>query len=82
MFMLFLATPTIVGMIEKSSDTSVFFSMTEEEITHKHIESEFRFEEPFIPILISTQNKGLILSPQNLLHDSVAATIVIPPPEV
>lgn len=82
LFALFLATPTLVSVIEKKSDTSVFFSMTEEEITHKHLEGDYIYQEPFVLIPISTENKGPILMPQSLLHDPVSSNIVIPPPEV
>lgn len=82
LFAFFLATPTLVSVIEQKSDTSAFFSMTEEEITHKHLEGDYSFQEPYVLIPISTENKGPILLPQSLLHDPVSSNIVIPPPKV
>lgn len=81
MFMLFLSTPTIVGLIEKCSDTSAFYNMTEEEISHKQITAEFLFEEVCELDKISTENKGAISAEQNLQHDNIDSSIVIPPPE-
>ena len=35
-FILFLATPTIVSVIDKNADTSYFFNMSEEEESHSN----------------------------------------------
>jgi hypothetical protein len=43
-FVTFLSTPTIVSVIKKSTDTSYFYSMSEEELTHKEVKAEFKFE--------------------------------------
>jgi len=80
MFMLFIATPTIVSVIEKSTDTSIFFSMSEEELSHKEIKADFK-EHTYHFVDLSGQTSGLILFENLSKHDNVAATIFIPPPE-
>ena len=81
LFMLFLSTPTIVGLIEKCSDTSAFYNMAEEEISHKQLTAEFLFEESYEVAKISTEDRGAIHAGQNLQHDNIDSSIVIPPPE-
>ncbi|HEX9981025.1 MAG TPA: hypothetical protein VGB50_10735 [Flavobacterium sp.] len=81
MFLLFLSVPTIVSLIKKSSDTSVFFSMTEEEQAHKEIKADIKPEVHSVPFLYSKPKKELILSENLSRHDNVAGTIFIPPPE-
>ena len=63
LFIAFLSTPTIVRMIEKSCDTSVIFSMTEEE----HAKKEFNVFDYFneiqdVPLLSKYNKSSLILS--------------------
>jgi hypothetical protein len=80
-FITFLSTPTIVSMIEKSSDTSCFYSMSEEEQMHKEVKAEFNFE-PFSIVLHNNfKTSSLILSENLSKHDNIASTIFIPPPE-
>lgn len=38
-FIAFLSTPTIVTVMKKSSDTSIFFSFSEEEHSHKELKA-------------------------------------------
>jgi hypothetical protein len=82
MFVIFLSTPTIVGMIEKSCDTSIFFSMTEEELSHKEIKAELKFSPSHEFIEISAFSSSLILSENLSKHDNVCASIFIPPPDL
>ncbi len=80
LFVVFLSTPTVVSMIEKSCDTSIFYSMTEEELTHKELKAELKIGEyHFIDLSLNTS--GLILSENLSKHDNVHASIFIPPPE-
>lgn len=81
LFIGFLATPTIVSVIKKSCDTSYFYSMSEEELAHKEVKAEYKFETNFEFINLSRFTSSLILSENNLKHDKIAATIFIPPPE-
>jgi len=80
-FITFLSTPTIVSMIEKTCDTSCFYSMSEEELTHKEIKAEFRFETPTAAGYFPGKSSGLILSENLSRHDNIASAIFIPPPE-
>lgn len=80
MFVLFISTPTIVSVIEKNVDTSCFYSMSEEELTHKEIKAHFN-EHSYHFIDLSGQTSGLILFENLSKHDNVASTIFIPPPE-
>jgi len=81
MFMFFIATPTIVSVIEKSTDTSCFFNMTEEELSHKEIKADFTFHHEYYFNDLSGNTSGLILSENLSKHDNVSTTIFIPPPE-
>jgi len=79
-FVTFLSTPTIVSVIKKSTDTSYFYSMSEEELTHKEVKAEFKFETLTL-VFFSPQTSNLILSENLSKHDNIASTIFIPPPE-
>ena len=81
MFVFFLSTPTIVGMIEKGTDTSVFFSMTEEELSHKEVKAELRIE-TYEFVNLSGNASGIICFENLSRHDNVCASIFIPPPEL
>lgn len=84
LFMLFLVTPTVVGCIKKTCDTSVFYSMSEEEQLHselKEIKGELRLTAvDFFKISKLTSN--VIISENQLKHDKVTASIFSPPPNV
>ncbi|MFT3793241.1 hypothetical protein [Flavobacterium sp.] len=80
LFVVFLATPTVVSVIKKSCDTSYFFSMSEEE-HHKEVKAEYRFHHDITFVNLSGNTSGLILSENLSKHDNVSATIFIPPPE-
>ena len=80
-FVLFISTPTIVSVIEKGCDVSAFYSMSEEELTHKEIKGEVRLAEDFHFINLSGNTSGLILSENLSKHDNVFSSIFIPPPE-
>jgi len=80
-FVIFLSTPTIVSVVKKNTDTSFFYSMSEEEIKHKEIKSDFRFDEPLTIAFAISETSGPILSENLSRHDNVASAIFIPPPE-
>lgn len=80
LFVTFLSTPTIVSLIEKSCDTSYFYSMSEEE-HHKEVKAELRFNTEITFINLSGNTSGLIHSENLSKHDNVSGTIFIPPPE-
>ena len=81
LFMLFIATPTIVSVIEKSTDTSYFFNMTEEELSHKEIKADFAHNQHYDFVDLSGNTSSLISYENLSKHDNVATTIFIPPPE-
>ncbi len=81
-FVTFLATPTIVSVIKKNTNTSTFYSMSEEELLHKEIKevkAEFPiFQFDFFNFEKSTS--GPIISENQLRHDRVTSSIFSPPP--
>jgi hypothetical protein len=84
LFILFLSTPTIVALIKKSADTSVFYSFAEEEI-HKELkevkaEVKQHFDYPFLDLRI--EKNTAIISENLSRHDNVASEIFSPPPEI
>lgn len=82
-FISFLATPTIVGMIKHKCDTSAFYSMSEEEI-HKELK-ELKAELLFASIdlfKISKLTSSIIISENQMKHDNVSASIFSPPPNI
>lgn len=81
-FITFLATPTIVGIIKNSADTSIFYSMSEEEQVHKEIKevkAELKLNSVTLISFCPVQ-KTPIISDNQLKHDNVSATIFSPPP--
>lgn len=83
LFVIFLSTPTVVSLIQKNTDTSLFYSFAEEEI-HKELkevkaEVKQHFDYPFLDLKI--QNNTSIISENLSRHDNVAAEIFSPPPE-
>ncbi|UPT70434.1 MAG: hypothetical protein M0D53_15315 [Flavobacterium sp. JAD_PAG50586_2] len=78
-FVLFLSTPTVVTLIKKTTDTSIFYSFAEEEI-HKELkevkaEVKQHFDYPFLDLKI---NKNTTIISDNLSrHDNVAAEIFL-----
>ena len=82
-FVAFLSTPTVVTLIQKNTDTSMFYSFAEEEI-HKELkevkaELKQQFDYPFLDLEIK---KTTIISENLSRHDNVAAEIFSPPPEL
>lgn len=82
-FISFLSVPTIVTMIEKDTDTSIFYSFAEEEIT-KHVkevkaELKISYDEESFAFIDTTKNR--IISENLSKHDKVLEEIFSPPPE-
>jgi hypothetical protein len=80
-FISFLVTPTVVSVIEKNTDISVFFSFSDEEKDHKEIKAVFNFDFVGNPVHLSQFNSGLIHSENLSKHDIISSKIFIPPPE-
>ncbi|MFV8354634.1 hypothetical protein ACNQGB_00425 [Flavobacterium sp. XS1P32] len=80
LFIAFLTTPTIVTVIEKSSDISVFFNVSEEGHFHKEIIAAVSLEHFLHVHTISDASSTIILSEKLSKHDKITASIFIPPP--
>jgi len=80
-FLTFLSTPTIVSVIEKSCDTTIFFTMSEEEC-HKEIKlAVVAIAHSYELSDISATSSSLIVSENLSRHDHISAAIFIPPPD-
>ncbi|WP_231507420.1 MULTISPECIES: hypothetical protein [Flavobacterium] len=80
LFLAFLVTPTIVAVIEKSSDISVFYSFSEEEHVHKEIKVLFSSESSLEIIIATKLSSSAILSENLSKHDNITSSIFILPP--
>ena len=80
-FITFLVTPTIVSVIEKDVDISLFYSLSEEEKSHKEIKAVFTFDYSNTTFNLSKLSSGKIHSENLSKHDKIASAIFIPPPE-
>ena len=80
-FFIFLSTPTIVSLIEKSSDTSCFYSLNKEETSQEEIKSDLLVQTQHSVITFFLIKKIKIHSINNLRHDSISSNIFIPPPQ-
>jgi len=83
-FVTFLVTPTLVTLIEKNTDVSMFYSFTEEE-NHKDIKEikadlRLSFDYPIMEIIEYQNSK--IISKNLMRHDNIAEEIFIPPPDL
>ena len=82
-FVVFLSTPTVVTLIKKNTDTSIFYSFAEEEIHKqmKEVKAEVKqhFDYPFLDLQIEKNTD--IISENLSRHDNVASEIFTPPPE-
>jgi hypothetical protein len=82
-FVSFLSTPTVVTLIKKGSDVSMFYSFSEEEI-HKDIKEVKSlkpcFDYPFTETELHSDSK--IISENLSRHDNIAEEIFSPPPEL
>ena len=79
-FIAFLATPTIVTVIEKTADISIFYTVSEEEHAHKEIKTFFYLDNFSDVILPAEPSATTILSENLSKHGNVTASIFIPPP--
>lgn len=83
LFIAFLSTPSIVTMIEKPCDTSLFFSLSEEEHTQKEVKNFVYYTDiEFGPLLGKYNKSSLILSENLSKHDKISTSIFSPPPNL
>jgi hypothetical protein len=80
-FITFLVTPTIVSVIKKSADVSVFYSFSEEEKAQKEIKGLFSTDVAIAPVNLSRMDSGMIHYENLSKHDKISSKIFIPPPE-
>ena len=82
-FVTFLSTPTVVTLIKKGTDVSMFYSFSEEEI-HKDIKEvkslKTYFDYPFTETELHSDSK--IISENLSRHDNISEEIFSPPPEL
>jgi hypothetical protein len=76
--------PTIVTLIEKNTDISVFYSFSEEEMHKdlKEVKANFKEELYFVFFDWNPKIKPKIIFENLAKHDNVFATIFSPPPEL
>lgn len=84
LFVTFLSTPTVVSLIERSSDISMFYSFAEEEIHKELKEVKAEIKQSFdYPFSNTTIKENLTIISVNLSkHDNVSEEIFSPPPEL
>lgn len=81
-FFIFLSTPTIVSLIEKNMDISIFYSIAELDEINKDVKSEFKFDTFSFSFFNLPKKSSLILSENLSNHDNVSCAIFIPPPDL
>ncbi len=83
-FVAFLTTPTIVTLIEKNTDISMFYSFAEEENNKdlKEIKADLRLNFDYSIVKIVEYQNSTIISENLTRHDNIAEEIFIPPPEL
>lgn len=80
-FVAFLATPTVVSLIEKNTDTSYFYSTAEEEQPHKEVKADLHNGLVYTLISFPETKSAAIHAAHVTRHDNIASAIFIPPPE-
>lgn len=80
LFIAFLLTPTIVTVIEKSTDISIFYTASEEEPAHKEIKVFFYLDNFVDVLLFEKLSTSAILSENLSKYGNVTSSIFIPPP--
>ncbi len=80
-FITFLLTPTVVSLIEKDADVSIFYSMSEEEHSLKEVKAIVSYDNSIEVATVLSSGSSLILSENLSKHDNIASSIFIPPPD-
>ena len=84
-FTLFIVSPTIISVVEKSFDVSILFSMNEEENNQKETSKNFdlKFSETKTTLsLFNTLHKSKSLDYYSRKYASIAQENSSPPPEL
>jgi len=84
LFVAFLSTPTLVLLIEKSTNTSFFYDFSEEENIKniKEIKADIKHTLVFIFSKTTIDKSSEIISENLSKHDNVTDEIFSPPPEL
>lgn len=80
-FTCFLITPTIMTVIEKNTDMSVFFGSADNEKADLEIEAVFTSDFEYTPNDFTFLNSSLILYKNVPIQFKIASKIFIPPPQ-
>ena len=86
-FITFLSAPTVVMLIEKSTDVSLICDFSEKENQNenkevKEFKSDFTFKNQTEFIVFTSNTSSKIISENVLKHDTISEEIFIPPPEL
>ena len=83
-FISFLATPTIVSVIKKNTDISLFYSFNEEELhkDFKELKADLSHNYEFTFVNLSSTTSSKIISENLSRHDNVSGKIFSPPPDL
>ena len=82
LFVTFLITPTIVSVLEKDADISIFYNFSEEEHAHK-VFKEFCAIQTSNDLFYSQPYRTSLIISENLSkHDKICCNIFLPPPNV
>ncbi len=84
LFISFLLAPTIISLLEKNKDISMFYSSNEEELQKdfKEIKADFIHEYEFVFVKLFLFKNSKITSENLSNHDKVFEEIFSPPPEL
>lgn len=84
-FITFLSTPTLIGMIDDKADTSYFYTMCEEEENHapfNEIKTVPIVNYSFFDFTLNKLEKLNVLIEHDLSFDNLAHQIFSPPPNI
>jgi hypothetical protein len=85
-FITFLSTPTLIGMLDEEADTSYFYNMCEEEENHapfNEIKTVPTANDSVVHFAFGELTKFSVLIEQDLLSfDNLAHQIFSPPPNL
>lgn len=84
LFISFLSAPTIISLIEKNTDISMFYNSNEEEFHKDYIEikADLSHDYEFVFVKLSYSKIAKIISENLSRHDNVSEEIFSPPPEL
>lgn len=85
-FIIFLATPTLIGMVDKEADTSYFYSMCEEEENHSQFNEIKTLPADHYSVINFSFGElaklNVVIEHDLLSFDNLAHQIFSPPPNI